>query len=273
MIVLFALGTLRHPTRAGQSASVSPAQTAAEIRDALFDGQMALSASPAEAEKALSAAQFAYSGSFAQIHSASRAPGERTDHHRFFRCCSIHLPKADAWLRRCPGPDLDGHLVGQLCDRRTGHPAEGHCHRPILADGARISHDNPFFSTQYQRNPGPRCGFTQGKISPSEALLAVHADLFDTYQAELTEILHDLREVDQRGFAARRVELASLAEGYFWILSPAYDQERGDSALQNALAAFQGLREAALTGQGLSVPLQSVEEALAPFPRRAAHPG
>src|SRR5262245_60095450 len=58
-----------------------------------------------------------------------------------------------------------------------------------------------------------------GRVSAADALLAMRADLLDTYQARLTEALRDLTLADQRGFAARRAEAAALAEGYFAILA------------------------------------------------------
>jgi high-affinity iron transporter len=95
----------------------------------------------------------------------------------------------------------------------------------------------------------------RGDVAPSEALQAVQADLLGTYQARLAEVLHDLREADERGFATRKAELASLAEGYFVVLEPAYLQQRGQAAADAARLSFVELRQAAVDGSADVVPL------------------
>lgn len=85
-------------------------------------------------------------------------------------------------------------------------------------------------------------GFMAGNISAEDALLSVRADVLDTYQARMTESLRDLTTADANGFSTRRAELATLAEGYFFILSPAYLEQRGEVSVANAQAAFADLR-------------------------------
>lgn len=85
-------------------------------------------------------------------------------------------------------------------------------------------------------------GFIAGTISTEDALQAVRADVLDTYQARMSESLRNLTIADANGFASRRAELAALAEGYFFILSPAYLEQRGKESLANAQMAFSDLR-------------------------------
>ena len=66
-----------------------------------------------------------------------------------------------------------------------------------------------------------------GEVDAGYASDAVRADLLDTYQARLNEALSDLPAADAQGFASRRAEAAGLAEGYFAILAPAYEEQRG----------------------------------------------
>jgi high-affinity iron transporter len=107
--------------------------------------------------------------------------------------------------------------------------------------------------------------FAAGRLGASEALQALRADLLDTYQARLTEALHDAAAAEQQGFAQRRAELAALANGYFAILAPAYREQRGDAALDAARQAFVALEASAL-GQGqLDGALARAEEALRGF--------
>jgi high-affinity iron transporter len=105
----------------------------------------------------------------------------------------------------------------------------------------------------------------KGQVAPTEAILAVQADLLDTYQARLTEALNDLELADQHGFAIRRVEHAARAEGYFAILSAAYGQQRGREALATAQQSLADLRAAAYTGQNLPATLEAVKTSLHNF--------
>ncbi|MGC8952222.1 FTR1 family iron permease [Chloroflexus sp.] len=90
---------------------------------------------------------------------------------------------------------------------------------------------------------------TAGMIAPVEALAAVEADLLDTYQARLYEALTTLAAVDEQGFAIRRAEAASLATGYFAIITPAYATQRGNEAATTTQHVFSELERAALTGR------------------------
>ena len=108
--------------------------------------------------------------------------------------------------------------------------------------------------------------FVSGNTSAEDALLSMRADMLDTYQARMTESLHDLQTADTNGFALRRAELAALAEGYFFILSPAYVKQRGNTALADVQAAFHDLRVSAINApQNLNDKLAVVENALDNF--------
>src|SRR6185503_13606788 len=102
-------------------------------------------------------------------------------------------------------------------------------------------------------------GVINGQVSSADAILAVRADLWDTYQARLTEALNDLEIADNNNFAVRRAEHAALAEGYFAILSAAYKEQRGPEALAGAQQAFDKLQAAAYSGQNLTSALESVK--------------
>ncbi|HXQ35485.1 MAG TPA: FTR1 family protein, partial [Anaerolineales bacterium] len=108
--------------------------------------------------------------------------------------------------------------------------------------------------------------FISGDISAGDVLLSVKADVLDTYQARMTESLHDLTTANNNGFASRRAELAALAEGYFFILSPAYVEQRGFDSLSDVQVAFSDLRTSAVEApQSLNDKLSVVENALKNF--------
>lgn len=108
--------------------------------------------------------------------------------------------------------------------------------------------------------------FIKGEISVEDTLLSLRADLLDTYQARLMESLRDLATADANGFASRRAELASLANGYFNILSNAYLEQRGQTELTKAQLAFDELNISALeTPNQLNEKITNVEEAINNF--------
>ena len=115
--------------------------------------------------------------------------------------------------------------------------------------------------------------FARKELSAQEAMLAVRAELLDTYQARLNESLHDLLQVDAQGFAMRRAEEAALAEGYFALLAPAFAEQRGASAAEVAQTAFASLRQAALEGKPIAAPLTTIEQMLGGFRAAPLSPG
>ena len=108
-------------------------------------------------------------------------------------------------------------------------------------------------------------GLLAGTISPADAALAFKADVLDTYQARLSEALNTLRTADQKQYPAQRAEAAALASGYFAILEPAYREQRGPAAADQALATFARLEQAARSGAAVPAVLADVEASLTGF--------
>ncbi|MFC4426739.1 FTR1 family protein [Deinococcus navajonensis] len=92
------------------------------------------------------------------------------------------------------------------------------------------------------------------RLSPTEALDAVRADVLDGYQARFGDALRDLGASQERGFRTLAAGQQALAQGYFQLLRPAYAAQRGESqaaALTRDLAGLPGSLhrvEAALEG-------------------------
>ena len=108
-------------------------------------------------------------------------------------------------------------------------------------------------------------GLRAGKISAAAARQTVQVDLLDTYQARLAVALHHLRTTDTRALPAGRAQNAALAAGYFAILAPAYQEQRGAAALGTARKAFDALRDTARSGQSVKDLLPQVDTALSGF--------
>jgi high-affinity iron transporter len=104
-----------------------------------------------------------------------------------------------------------------------------------------------------------------GLLENESALQFLRADLYDTYQARLSEALRELETAQASGFAVRSTELAALAQGYFHILSSAHTEQRGAAATADAQAAFDSLLQASLSGSDLDTSLAQVHLALEGF--------
>jgi high-affinity iron transporter len=82
-------------------------------------------------------------------------------------------------------------------------------------------------------------------LSPEKVEDAVRADLLDSYQAQLMASLVDADEAGANGFDMRRAEEAGLAAGYFDILAAPYGEQLGEIALIQARNSFVALVVAA----------------------------
>ncbi len=80
-----------------------------------------------------------------------------------------------------------------------------------------------------------------GKVKPEAALTSVRSDLLDAYQARLSASLGDLKDDLSEGYKVRGAEQAALAQGYFALLTPAYAEQKGAAAAQEATATFAAL--------------------------------
>lgn len=243
---------------------LAPGQQAETIRAALLQAQLALVDDPNAARAAVVAARTAYGGRFAQT-------------------LGDVAPEADQRVRAGLAQAEEAIGAGDalaLADARaqiwTGLLAGGYGvveHALLAGDGTTARAWLPLREfRQATRFSRPNTDATvaveellAGQLSGEQALLHVHADFLDTYQARLIKSLHALSAADRSRFASRRAEEAALAEGYFAILAPAYEEQRGSAALAEAQAAFADLRSAARGGQPIAEALARVEAALHGF--------
>jgi high-affinity iron transporter len=69
------------------------------------------------------------------------------------------------------------------------------------------------------------------KINAQTAVQALDADILDTYQAKLQDTLEGLKDHIKKKYLLRSAEDLGLIEGYYSILVPAYQEQRGVKAL------------------------------------------
>ncbi|MBI1279969.1 MAG: iron permease [Anaerolineaceae bacterium] len=109
--------------------------------------------------------------------------------------------------------------------------------------------------------------FIAGTGNAEDALAAIHNDLFDTYQAQLTSSLANADDAHKNDFALRRAEEVGLAAGYFNIIASTYGEQRGEAALKQTLQVFNALERTAISGDkyGYELNMQTVQAALKGF--------
>jgi len=258
------LGALFFPRQVVLSAAPAPGQTSIVIREALFNAQAALAANPQAAGKYLATALSAYTSEFSdtilahvpQAHERIQAGFTAADQAIIQQDpAALAASRAQIWTAIL---SAGYSVVEQAILRNDAETAQAWLAVREFRATTRLS--RPAVGAVLAVD-----GLRDGSLSAGDAALALRSDLFDAYQARLVETLHTLPRVAGQGFSARSAELAALAEGYFIILAPAYQQERGEAGLQTTLAAFQDLKTAVLSGQQISAPLERIDEALKNF--------
>lgn len=259
LVLALLIGTL--PARA---ASVSPAQTAETLRAALFAAQMDFTRDPAESAVQLAKAEAAYVETLA-APLADADPAADARLRAGFQTLKTALADADpAWFAAARAQVWTALLAGSVTvveqATRAGEVSLAQTWLPVREFRTATRFSRPSADATLALTD-----LAADTLPPEDALIAVRADLLDTYQARLAQALRDLTTADASDFSVRRAELAALAEGYFAILAPAYAEQRGPDALAATAGAFTRLLAAALAGDDLAQALEPVETALDNF--------
>lgn len=264
LALLALLAALVVPGGRVRAAEQAPAQVAEQIRAALADAQFALADDAEQARALLETARGAYTGSFAATL-AQALPSADQRIQAGFRAAEQALNSDDApmfaaarsqvWTALLHGGYT---VVEQALAANDGRTAQIWLPLREFRPVTRFSRPNSDATLAVER-------VVRGELAPTEALIAVRADLLDTYQARLTESLHDAVEAQNKGFAMRRVEYAALAQGYWSLLAPAYREQRGADAQVQVDQAFVTLQQAAQSGAELPAAVSAIEAALNGF--------
>lgn len=246
------------------AAGESPAAAAERLRSALFTAQLQLAGTPAAAQTALEEARAAYDTALHPVLLVA-APEVAAEVQDAFAAATQALAQGDAARLAVARMRIwTGVLAG------AGQVVEAAVRRGQLAEARQWLAVREFrIATRFSR-PGADATraldrLAAGAITTDAAVQAVRADLLDTYQARLDELLRQVPQAQQQGFRQRLAEQAAAAAGYFAILAPAYREQRGEAAQLEAQHAFAELVSAALTGQAVDAPLQRIAEQLRGF--------
>ncbi len=224
--------------------AISPSVAGEGVRSALFDAQRGLSAGdPAAATAAIERAQAAG----AELGSAFIAAG-----------LPVSVTALAAGLAAAAAAVTAGDLTAlALAAGRVWPTMLAGSYRATLAAittgdasgaGAWLLLRDFRPSTKFAR-PGADATLAirqlgGGEITPEVAAAAVTADLLDTYQAQLDGAFSAADAATAQGFVTRRAEAIGQAAGYWSILAPAYETQRGPDARVAADTAFASLQGA-----------------------------
>ena len=247
-----------------QAAPTVPAKAAEALRTALFQSQLALVSDPTAAQAQVQTALDLYAAAWAQ----PLTQGDPTTDQRIKAglataqqavqagdAAAFAIARAQIWTGVLDGAQ---QLVFNAVRAGDFETAQQWLAVREFRHATRFSRPNADATLAL-------AGLQAGTLTVDDTLTALSADLLDTYQARLTEALHDLTAADQQGFVIRRAEHAALAQGYFAILQPAYQEQRGSEAATQASAAFAALTTAAQDGQAIDAATNAVNTALEGF--------
>lgn len=241
---------------------ITPAQAAEEVRANLVQAQLARTSNPGKAAELISGANDLYVDILSPEISALAPEIEQRIQTGFEQLSSTSITNEAFAYRRATiwTAILEGsyHIVLASIHNGDLQLAQSWLSVREYRQATRFSRPNADATLALAQ-------LQQEKISREDAILALNADLLDTYQARLNEALHKMPEAESNDFTSRQAELAGLAQGYFAILAPAYLEQRGQTTTSQASEAFTHLQSAALAGDPLEAPLARVNAQLDHF--------
>jgi high-affinity iron transporter len=236
-------------------AGSTPAADGEAVRQALFAAQSALlrPSTASEAAADLSEAQALYATALRPTLAEARAQVDVLD-QAFAQAASAIAQGDSITLAAARGQIWTGILHGSM--------------QVALAAVAQADLDTARAwlalrefraSTRFSRpNANATLALNDPTLNNDARAAAIQADLLDTYQAQLNATLLAAEQAQTRGFRLRWAEETALANGYFAILAPAYQQQHPEqTAAVNA--AFAALVRAAVAGDAAGYAAASAE--------------
>ncbi len=238
-----------------QAGNGSPTSVAENIRSALFNTQMSLSADNELAWHEFSSAKNLYLSVLGVEFKALLSDLDERIIQYFVRMetalenddpVEFSLVRAKAWTAILEGSI---QVVEQAIENEDLHKAQTWYQVREYRTATRFSRLRTDGTLALQE-------WGEEKLSADEAMEYLYADLFDTYQARLNESLRSIQSVSDRSYKMQLAEQVGLASGYFSILAPVYEAQRGSDALVSLKTQFDQL-ESAVTS---NAPVDSIVE-------------
>ncbi len=219
--------TLASPANS-DSATTSPATSAETVRSSLVEAQLELSFDPQNAAALVAQAQAAYRADLTDLGTVG------------FTNLQTALAKRDEPAFATARARLWTDLLRAAYDKLIAAVARGDTRSAVQWLELREYRSATRFTTPETDATLAVQDLSAGKISVSDALIAVRADGLDAYQSRLNDALHELETALGQGFKTVSAEQAALARGYFRILAGTYPAQK----LGVANAAFLALETA-----------------------------
>lgn len=264
LFLLLALVPFAVSTLTASAAELSPYQFAEDIRVALLDAQLNVSANPSRAQQDVTDAQDAYAGDYAKtlttlapqadarvrsgLNDAQRAVADKNG-------LRLADARAQVWTALLQGGYT---VVENAIQKNDATTAADWLTLREFRRATKFSRPNADATRAVQE-------FAQNKSTNADTLAAVRADVLDTYQARLKVALDEALATEQKSYGARRAENASLAAGYFEILKPAFTEQRGAEQTAALEQEFTALRDAARQNTSIAATLNILQPPLQAF--------
>lgn len=233
------------PAARGQD-QAAPPQIAEQIRQHLFDAQVALLGGETEqAAAALSSARSLYASGMQAVLAAVDPQLESRIAARFEQAAvysesgnvnGLAVERGRIWTSL-----LEASALVVQTDIQAGRLAQARLWLPLREFRPATRFSRPSTDATLALNNAE-----QGLIDQQSAWQIISADLLDTYQFQMTAALSAADEAHARRFAIRQAEESGLAAGYFSILLPVFSAEQGAETAQTTAAAFEALTRAAV---------------------------
>ena len=239
-LALVVLALALAPATAG---AAEPWRDATTVRDALFDAQAELIlGSEATAARQVERARAAYRGELRRgIRAADRDADAATG--RALREAATAARRGDgvrlaAARGAARAAILRGSFAATLAavERGDAETARGWLLLREFRTATRFTRPGADATIAVRR-------LEAGKLDAARTHEAVEKDLLDAYQARLRELLDDAARGAEDDLPERQAEATAQAAGYFEILAPRYEEDRGAAATESARAAFAALRD------------------------------
>lgn len=244
--------------------ALPPMQVAEQIRASLFQAQINIPGDVSLSQKEVEEAKSAYQDQFEATIAAAAPEKDEAIRAGFEQmelaltnssAAEFALARAQVWTTILDGSYV---IVEQAVQNDQAEIAQAWLPVREYRTATRFSRPNADATLAIQN-------LAAETITAEDALQFLRADLFDTYQARLNEALRDLESADQNNFSVRRAELAGLASGYFQILAPAYEAQRGAASLDEVQRIFLKLQADSVSEASIQPVLESLHTALEGF--------
>ncbi len=250
--------------QAAKGGGTEPWRAAEEIRNALFDARTELLLDGSSEVRSLSDAEAALSGQL-ERDLARDAPADL----RQLRDALAGAERAVAANDPVALATAHGTAVGALragaYEVTTAAAADGDAERArewlLIRDFRQ--------ATRYTR-PGVDATtaldqLEAGDLAPADAVIQIRKDMLDAYQSRLVEYLDEAATESERGYEPAVAESTAIAAGYWTLLAPEYEEQRGAAAREAADREFAALPALARTPARVPAGVESARALLNHF--------